>query len=194
VKKFNITVPRNAELPVFTGSLAGDQTAVKAGDEFSVMIYLKADRAESFNAYRFTMSFSTSSVEYVGISDSTATVELNGGSLVISGIGTERTITDTITVTFRAKKGGVTDVKLVKVEMDSAPDATLETLPVMNVENGVVTIEVEKVTAPEAPVETKDESSAIWIVIAIAVAVLIAAGVVVLILIKKKKQVPTAEA
>ena len=194
VKKFNITVPRNAELPVFTGSLAGDQTAIKAGDEFSVMICLKADRAESFNAYRLTMSFSTSSVEYVGNSDSTATVELNGGSLVISGIGTERTITDTFTVTFRAKKGGVTDVKLVKVEMDSAPDATLDNLPVMNVENGVVTIEVEKVTAPETPVETKDESPVIWIVIAIAIAVLIAAGVVVLILLKKKKQVPTAEA
>lgn len=188
VKKFTVTVPRNATLPVFTGSLSGEKTNVKPGEEFSVVISMKAENADKFNAYRFTMSFSSSSVEFVSVSDPAAATNVEGGMLTISGIGTEHPIADTLTVTFKAKKGGVTDVKLVKVEMDFDPNVTMENLPLMQVKDGVVTIDVEKTSKPaDAPVETeKNDGTIIWIIVG--VALVIAGGAVALILIKKKKQ------
>ncbi len=193
VKKFKVTVPRNPDLPTFTGSLSGNQTVME-GDEFKVTISLKSDKATSFNAYRFTLSFNTSKLEYIGISDANSNVVLDGGKIIISGIGTERPITDTITVTFKAKKSGITEIKLASVEMDLDPDATLETLPMMSVVNGASTIDVQKAesgkkddagatVAPE-----KDNSVVIWIVVGLVAAALLAGGAVALILIKKKKQ------
>ena len=194
VKVFDVTVPRNPELPTFTGSLTGSQD-VNIGDEFKVTISLSSDKATSFNAYRFTLSFNTSKVAYVGISDPTAQVEVEGGRVTIFGIGTERPITDTITVTFKALKSGITEVKLVKMEMDNDPNVTLDTLPTMTVTDGVAVIDVQKEeTANGATTETteKDNNSVIWIVIGLVAAALIAGGAIVFILIKKKKQTPPA--
>ena len=126
----------------------------------------------------------------MGVSDSAATTNVDGGMLTISDIGTEHPITDTLTVTFKAKKGGVTDVKLVKVEMDFDPNVTLENLPLMQVKDGVVTVDVEKVSKPvDTPAETeKNDGTIVWIIVGVAIALVIAGGVVALILIKKKKQ------
>ena len=198
VKRYKVTVPRDPDLPTFAGSLNGDQT-VKEGDEFKVIISLKSDKATAFSAYRITLSFNASKLEYVGISDAASTVTVDGGKLVISGIGTERPITDTITVTFKAKKSGITEVKLASVEMDLDPNVTLETLPMMSVADGAATIDVQKVGGEEAGDENtavdseKNDSSVVWIIIAVAAVVLIAGGATALILIKKKKQKPSAE-
>ena len=195
VKKFIVTVPRNPDLPNFTGTLTGTQDAVKIGDEFKVTISLSSDKATAYNAYRFTVSFNASKLEYVGISDPTSTVDVEGGKLTISGIGTERPITDTFTITFKAKKSGITEVKLVKIEMDANPDLTLDTLPTMTVENGTVVVDVLKSESEDketVDVVEKDNSVVIWIVIGLVAAALIAGGVIVIILIKKKKQLPPA--
>jgi hypothetical protein len=196
VKKFTVTVPRNPELPTFTGSLTGSQ-AVNVGDEFKVTISLAGEKATTFNAYRFTLSFNTSKLEYVSCSDAASTVEVEGGKITISGIGTERPITDTITLTFKAKKSGITEVKLVKVEMDLDPNASLDTLPTMTVKDGAAMIDVQKPAADksddvEVDNSEKDNSVVIWIVIGLVAAALIAGGVIVIILIKKKKQLPPA--
>ena len=195
VKKFTLTVPRDPALPVYTGTLTGDKTTVMIGEEFQVVIKLDAQNATTFNAYRITLSFTPSKLEYLSISDPSSTVVLDGGKLVISGIGTERPITDTITVTFRAKKSGVTDIKLASVEMDLDPNATLENLPMMKVANGSVSIDVQKVEdEAEVPVETeKKDSDATWLIVGIAAAILVVAGVVVVIVVKKKKQRPAKE-
>ena len=193
IRKFTVTVPRNPDLPVYTGSLTGD-AVVNQGDNFQVVISLSSTNATIFNAYRFTLSFNTSKLEYVGISDPNSTVNVDGGRIIISGIGTERPITDTITVTFRAKKSGITEVKLVKVEMDLDPNASLDLLPSMNVVNGTVTVDVQKVEGQKDDADVsaakKDDSAVIWIVIGLVAAALIAGGVIVLILIRKKKQTP----
>ena len=190
IKKFTVTVPRNPELPTFTGSLDGDKTVME-GEEFKVTISLKSDKATNFNAYRFTLSFNSSKLEYVGISDTTATVVVDGGRITISGIGTERPITDTFTVTFKAKKSGITEVKLVRVEMDNDPGATMETLPLMNVDNGAATIDVQKLGADENEAGQEAgrtaDSAVVWIIIGIAAAILVAGGVTAVILIRKKK-------
>ena len=194
IKKFYVTVPRNPDLPTFTGSLSGSQD-VNIGEEFNVVISLSSDKAASFNAYRFTLSFNTSKVAYVGISDPTSTVDVSGGKITISGIGTERPITDTITVTFKALKSGITEVKLVQVEMDLDAEVTLETLSVMNVANGTAVIDVQKEeTTNDATTEIteQDDNSVIWIVICLVAAALIAGGAIAIILIKKKKQTPPA--
>jgi hypothetical protein len=189
VKKFALTVPRNPELPVFTGSLSGSQT-VKPGDTFDVTISLDAQKASTFNAYRFTLFFNTSLLEYVGISDSTATAVMENGQLEIYGIGTERPITDTITITLRAKKSGLTEVKLVKVEMDLDPNVSLENLPTMLIDEGTALIEIasEKDENENEVVTEQKNSATIYIVIGIVAAALIASGVIVLIVIKKKKK------
>jgi hypothetical protein len=137
-------------------------------------------------------------MEYVGISDATATVEVEGGRVTIFGIGAERPISDTITVTFKALKSGITEVKLVKLEMDHDPNANLDNLPTMTVTEGAAVIDVQndgsgkgdddKVSDDSA----KDNSVVIWIVIGLVAAALIAGGVIVIILIKKKKQLPPA--
>ena len=193
IKKFTVTVPRNPDLPVFSGSLAGSQD-VKIGDEFKVTISLTGENAAAFNAYRFTLSFNTSMLEYVNCSDTGSTVDVNGGRITISGIGAERPLTDTITLTFKAKKSGITEVKLVKVEMDLDPNASLDTLPTMTVKEGAALIDVQKVEEDETPVAEQDDSGVIWIVIGLVAAALICGGVIAIILIKKKKQTPpTAE-
>ena len=194
VKKFTVTVPRNPDLHTFTGSLTGDQT-VDIGDEVNVILSTASATAASYNAYRFTLSFNAANLEYVGISDSTANVEVNGGQLIISGIGTEKAITDTLTITFKAVKSGMTEIRLTQVAMDSNPDATLDELPPMNVEAGSALIEINK-----APEQNKDDSAdnadnadaTVWIVVGIASAAVIAGAVVALILIRKKKQTPNA--
>jgi hypothetical protein len=198
VKKFAVTVPRNPDLPTFSGSLTGTQTKVKIGDEVSFTISLSSDTATAFNAYRFTLSFNTAKMEYVGISDATATVEVEGGRVTIFGIGAERPISDTITVTFKALKSGITEVKLVKLEMDHDPNANLDNLPTMTVTEGAAVIDVQndgsgkgdddKVSDDSA----KDNSVVIWIVIGLVAAALIAGGAIAIILIKKKKQLPPA--
>ena len=200
VKKFTVTVPRNPSLPTFSGSLTGSQTA-QVGDEVDVTIKLSADNATTFNAYRFTLSFNVSRLEYVKISDPASTVELDNGRIIISGSGTERPITDTITVTFKVKKSGVTEVKLVQVEMDNDPNVTLDNLPAMNVVNGAATIDVQKSGDDNASggsnttagtTTEKNDSNVIYIVIGLVAAALIAGGAIVIILIKKKKQTPPA--
>ena len=195
VKIFNVTVPRDPQLPIYSGTLTGSQD-VMVGDEFKVVISLDCDKETTFNAYRFTLSFNTSKVEYVGISDPTAQVEVEGGRVTIFGIGTERPITDTITVTFKAKKSGITEVKLVKVEMDNDPNVTLDTLPTMPVVNGTALIDVQKVGGDSEDVadnSAKDNSTVIYIIIGLVAAALIAGGAIVIILIKKKKQASTDE-
>ena len=189
-KHFTITVPRDPKLPVFTGTLTGSQT-VKPGDTFQVTISLDAENATSFNAYRFTMFFNTSLLEYVSISDPNSTAVMENGQLEIFGSGTERPITDTITITFRAKKAGLTEVKLVKVEMDLDPNATLDNLPTMIIDNGTALIDVEseknKDKDDKDEAEQKDNSTVIYIVIGLVAAALIAGGAIAVILIKKKK-------
>lgn len=194
VKKFTVTVPRDPKLPVFTGSLTGNETA-NIGDEISFTISLKGENADSFNAYRFTMSFSTDKLEYVGITDPTSTVEVDGRRITISGIGTERPLTDTITVTFKVKKSGITEVKLVQVEMDSDPNVTLDTLPTMEVKDGTVIIDVAKADDPENEAGTNDSSkmdAVVIIIIVLVVGLLAVTGVVIILVIKKKKQLPPA--
>lgn len=195
IKKFTVTVPRNPDLPAFTGNLAGSQT-VNVGDEFKVTISLSSDKATAFNAYRFTLSFNTSKLEYIGISDSSSEVEVVGGKLMIFGIGAERPISDTITVTFKALKSGITEVKLVQVEMDLDPNITLESLPNMTVAEGTAVIDVNK-TGDETKEETdvtvdsnQNNDSVIWIVIGLVAAALIAGGAIAVILVKKKKHTP----
>ena len=198
IKKFMVTVPRDPSLPTFSGSLTGSQKA-QVGDEVSVTIKLNAENATTFNAYRFTLSYNVTRLEFVGISDPTSTVELDGGRVTISGIGAERPITDTITVTFKVLKSGVTEVKLVKVEMDIDPNASLDNLPTMTVTDGAASIDVEKSendkqdsSKPTVEPGKKDDSAMLWIVIGLVAAALIAGGVIVIILIKKKKQLPPA--
>jgi hypothetical protein len=172
---------------------------VGVGDEFQVVISLKGDKETAFNAYRFTLSFNTSKVEYVGISDPNSTVEIVGGKIEIFGIGMEHSVSDTITVTFKAKKTGLTEVKLVKVEMDMDPNATLDNLPTMTVTEGAALIDVQKTGAVEQEDDKttenseEDNSGVIWIVIGLAAAALIAGGAIAIILIKKKKQLPPAK-
>ncbi len=197
VKKFMVTVPRNPDLPTFSGSLTGSQTA-QVGDEIQVTIKLNAEKATSFNAYRFTLSYNVTRLEYVGISDSASVVETDGGRIIISGIGTERPITDTITLTFKVKKSGITEVKLVKVEMDIDPNASLDNLPTMTVIDGAAVIDVQKGESDKkeddkttVESENKDDSSVIWIVIGLVAAALVAGGAIAIILIKKKKQNPS---
>lgn len=201
-KKFTVTVPRNPDLPIYTASLSCDQTTVKPGEEFQVVISVNSENATAYNAYRFTLSFTKSKLEFVGISDSNSTVEVDGGRLVISGIGTERPITDTITVTFRALKSGVTDVKLVLLEMDLDPNASMETLPVMTVTNETVTIDVEKIQKDDnddegdqiIDAEPAKDNTAIWYILAgVAGAILICGGAIVWILVTKRKQTPPAD-
>ncbi len=197
IKKFTVTVPRDPELPTYSASISGPQ-AVTQGDEFQVVISLKGNKADTFNAYRITLSFSTSKLEFVGISDPNSTVNLDGGKLEIYGIGTERPVTDTFTVTFKAKKSGVTDVKLVKLEMDLDPNVTLDNLPTMTVAKGTVTVDVKKVDADKQDDSTtiaskKDNTVVIWIVIGAAAAIVVAGAVITLIVIKKKKKTPTEE-
>ena len=197
VRRFVVTVPRNPDLPNFSGSLSGGKGDIKVGDEFQVTISLSSDKATSFNGYRFSLSFNTTKLDFVGISDPTAQVEVEGGRVTIFGIGTDRPITDTITVTFKAKKSGITEVKLVKVEMESDPNITLETLPTMTVTDGTVVVDVLKTETAQGSTDTtetveKDNSGMIWIVIGLVVAALIAGGAIVIILIKKKKQTPPA--
>ena len=196
VKKFTVIVPRDPELPVYTGTLNGE-TDIKQGETFQVTISVNSENATAFNAYRFTLSFTTSKLEFMGISDPSSTVEIDNGRVTIFGIGTERPITDTITVTFKALKSGVTDVKLVKVEMDLSAEATLDNLPVMEVVDGTVTVNVEKTESAATQTDTDasklDNTVVIWIVIGLVAAALIAGGAIVIILIKKKKQAPTDE-
>ena len=194
VKRFEVTVPRNPNLPTFTGSLTGSQTVLE-GDQFQVTISVSSDKVTTFNGYRFTVYFNSTRLKYIGISDPTATVEVDGGNLIISGIGTERPITDTITITFQAVKSSITEVKLIRMEMDLDPNATLETLPSMNIAGGAAVIDVQKLEAEkdDAAVESSQEdTSVIWIVIGLVAAALIAGGAIVIILIKKKKQTPPA--
>ena len=196
IKKFTVTVPRNPDLPTFSGSLSGSQT-VKEGDEFKVTISLSSDKATSFNAYRFTLSFNTAMLEYVGISDAASTVTVDGGRVTIFGIGTERPITDAITVTFKAKKSGITEVKLVQVQMDMDSNASLDNLPTMIVADDAAVIDVQKADSEKNGGNTtgnadKDNSVVLWIVIGLVAAALIAGGVIALIVIKKKKQLPPA--
>ena len=166
-----------------------------AGEEFKVQISLSSDKAEDFNAYRFTLSFNTTKLEYVSISDAASTVELDGGKLVIYGIGADRSISDTITLTFKALKSGITEVKLVQVEMDKDASVTLETLPLMNIGSNAAVIDVQKAAQEQNDVVGSDDggSAVIWIIIGVAAVLLIAGGVVVLILLKKKKQTPATE-
>lgn len=193
-KKFAITVPRNPELPVYTGSLSGNQ-AVSPGDTFQVKLSLSAQNATAFNAYRFTLIFNTSLLEYVEISDPNSTAIMEYGQLEIFGIGTERPITDTITITFRAKKAGLTEIKLVKVEMDLDPNASLDALPTMTVVDGAALIDVQETADGDATAENseKDNSILIYIVIGLVAAALLTGGAITLILIKKKKQTPPTE-
>jgi len=194
VKRFTVTVPRNPELPTFSGSLTGSQS-VNIGDEFNVVISLAGEKATAFNAYRFTLSFNADKLEYVGISDPSSTAVVDGGRITISGIGTERPVTDRITVTFKAKKSGITEVKLVRVEMDLDPNASLDNLPTMMVANGAAVIDVQKTDIEKDTMKDteKDNSVVIWIVIGLVVAALTTGGIVVLILVKKKKQDSNAE-
>ena len=191
VKRFTVTVPRDPQLPVYSATLSGDQT-VKPGDEFQVVISVNSKNATVYNAYRFTLSFTKSELEYVGISDSNSIVEVKGGRIVIYGIGTERPVTDTITLTFKAKKSCVTEVKLMRLEMDYDPNASLDTLPAMTVTDGTAVIDVEKVEGADDGIiandPVKDNSVVVYIVIGLIVVALMAGSVIVWILIKKKKQ------
>ena len=200
IKKFTVTVPRDPSLPQYSATLTGDQK-VNIGDEFKVTISLSALNADKYNAYRYTLSFVNSRVEYVGISDPTATVEANGGQLIISGIGTERSVTDTITLTFRAKKSGVTDIRLTMLEMDLNPEASLENLPVMTVSGGSATIDIAKdeATTNDGDADNSGTFDLIgWmngagvttaVIICVAAVLLIACvAVVVLVIFKKKKK------
>ena len=200
VKKFQVTVPRDPALPTFSGCLTGSQTA-QVGDEIDVTIKLNAENATTFNAYRFTLSFNVSRLEYVKVSDPASTVELDNGRITISSIGAERPITDTITVTFKVKKSGTTEVKLVQMEMDNDPNASLDNLPIMTVTEGTALIDVQKTEGDKqegnsnitvGTTTEKEDSTVIYIVIAIVSAALIAGGAIVIILIKKKKQTPPA--
>ena len=192
VKKFTVTVPRNPDLHTFSGAVTGDQT-VDIGDEVNVILSAASATAESYNAYRFTLSFNADKLEFVGVSDSSATVQVNGGQLIISGIGTEKPIGDTMTITFKALKSGLTEVKLVKVEMDSNPDATMDELPPMSIDANSALIDVLKAPAPvqDDPSAAAPGDGTVWIIIAVAAVLLLAAGAVVLIILKKKKQTPT---
>lgn len=194
IKKFALTVPRDPELPIYTASLSGDQT-VKPGDTFQVKISLDAQNATAFGAYRFTLFFNTSLLEYVEISDPLATAVMKYGQLEIYGSGTERPITDTITITLRAKKAGLTEVKLSQVEMDMDPNISLDELPIMRIEEGTALIDVqaEKAEDKQDGENGNENSPVVYIVIAIVIVLLIVGGAIVLILIKKKQKMPPAE-
>ena len=187
-KKFTVTVPRDPELPVYTGSLTGEQT-VSVGDTFNVVISTKSDNATAYNAFRFVLSFSASNLEFVGISGNFGT-KLEGGRLEITGAGAQYAVTDTITVTFKAKKAAVTDVKLVEVAMDNTQEANAENLPVMKITNGTATIKIEKTAESDHNNVAGEKSgdSLIWIIVGIAAMGIIAGAVVVLILMKKKQK------
>ena len=89
----------------------------------------------------------------------------------------------------------MTEIKLVKVEMDLDPDVSITTLPTMNVVDGTALIDVQKAEGKDEAVETeeKDDSILIYIVIGLVAAALLTGGAVTLILIKKKKQTPPTE-
>lgn len=192
IKKFALTVPRDPQLPVYSASVSGTQT-VNVGDEFRVEISLNSENVTSFGAYRFTLSFATSALEFVSISDPNSTVTVDGGRIVISGNGTERSITDTITVTFRAKKTSVTDIRLVSAEIDKDPNAKVDNLPAMTIAEKAATIDVQKGNNDASANAGKDNSAVIWIVVGAAAAILIAGGVAAVIVIKKKKVLPSEE-
>lgn len=192
VKEFTVTVPRDPELPAFTGSLSGEQT-VTEGEEFKVEISLRSDKSQSFNAYRFTLSFNASKLEYVGISDPDSTVVVDGGKIVISGSGVEHPITDTIILTFKAKKSGLTEIKLVQVEMDMDSDASLDDLPVMMIANATALIDVQTSGVENGAIVDEPNATVIYVVIGIGAGVVVIGGVVAAILIKKKRSAPTEE-
>ncbi len=191
IKEFTVTVPRNPELPAYSVSISGNQT-VKVGDEFQVVISVDSKNATAYNAYRFTLSFSTRAVQFISVSGD-CTVELNGGQLVISGIGTEHAITDTITVTFKALKTGVTDVKMSSAQLDNHPDADINALPIMTVAQRNATITIEKGDAAVEVAVDSENNGITYIVIGVAMAILVCGGVIAWILIKKKKQTPQVE-
>ena len=95
----------------------------------------------------------------------------------------------------RAKKAGLTEIKLVKVEMDLDPNASLDALPTMNVVDGAALIDVQETADGDATAENseKDNSVLIYIVIGLVAAALLTGGTITLILIKKKKQTPPTE-
>ena len=190
-KKFAVTVPRSPDLPEFTASLSGDQS-VKIGEEFKVTISVNSANVTAFNVFRFTISFNASNLEYVGISDDSVNVEIEGGRLVFSGSGAERPITDTFTLTFKAKKSAMTEIKLALAELDLSDDGDLNDLPTMTVKGNAALIDVAKVDKvtddDNADSDQKSDSSAVvWIVIGIAAVILIAGGVIAVVLIKKKQ-------
>ncbi|MBE6958503.1 MAG: hypothetical protein E7447_05065 [Ruminococcaceae bacterium] len=192
VKRFAVTVPRDPNLAEYTATLSGEQT-VKVGDEFKVTVSVNSANVTAFNAFRFTMSFNASNLEYVGLSDTSANVEIEGGRLVFSGSGAERPISDTFTVVFKAKKSGITEVKLVMVEMDLNENASLDQLPTMNIAANAAMIDIQK--ADDAGNEqggnndtNRTDSSVVWIVIGIVAVLLIAGGIAAVLVIRKKKQ------
>ena len=192
-KKFTLKVPRDESLPTFTGSTSGDQSP-KIGEKVNVVISTSAVNANAYNVYRFTLSFNASKLEYVGVSDTAANVTIDGGVITISGVGAEKPISDTIAVTFKALKSGITEVKLVKVEMDLNDAASLEQLPVMKIGSNTAIIDVQKDSAPDQKDDTSTETQdtgVIWIIVGAAAALLIAGAVIALLLIKKKQK--TAE-
>lgn len=193
VKNFTLDVPRDPEFPVYTGSLEGNQT-VNPGDTFQVKLSLDAKSATEFNAYRFTLIFNTSLLEYVGISDPNSTAVMENGQLEIYGIGTPRPISDTITITFRAKKAGLTEVKLVKVEMDLDPNASMDDLPMMNTADNTALIDIQEVEDEDKSAESNgNDNSVIYIVIGLVAAAVLTGGIIAVVLIKKKKQTPPTE-
>ena len=139
------------------------------------------------------ISFNATNLEFVSVSGDFQT-NLEGGRLEIYGSGAEYPLSDTITVTFRAKKAAITDVKLVTVQMDDAANATLEHLPDMEIINGTATVTIEKTgDAEQNSGAAVGGNGVVWVIIGIAAALLIAGGAVVLIFVKKKKQLPGAE-
>ena len=154
---YAITVPEAPKLEGLTALLGCEKSAVNAGDEIDVKLYVNSDNAEeTYNAFKFGVNF-TENLEYLGYTGLNTQsdynyVDVSGNTVTVSGFGASKTVggeNPLVTLRFKATASGEAKVTLPEnaAFANAKSTAVSDNLQAIKVVNGEIALNVKKTFA-----------------------------------------------
>lgn len=129
--------------------LSQDKT-IACGDNAQVTVQVVNSEAQSYNAFRYVLTYDTSKLTYVSATGAVDVSE-NNGTITIIGYGEDKTCgTDGVTLMFTGKAVGDGEVKLTAANVDIRDNANVQDAPQAAIfdDTTVISVSTYTVTLP----------------------------------------------
>lgn len=134
----------------YTAAISGPATKV-CGENVVFNIAVDNTEENTYNAFFYEITFDDEKLEYVSASTDVVVDEEGTDTIIAKGYGSDRAISDTVSLTFTAKTVGMAEVTLATAKVDKAANASIQDAPNATIITDSVTVDISgyPVTLPE---------------------------------------------